>query len=75
MVTKTSLTKQEEALRAKYSGWVPQHELDKLDGIPAHAVKATEAIAERFAPEQTDLEEAVEAAPKRPRKLKVVDAE
>jgi hypothetical protein len=37
-----------KALRRLYSGWVPQHEIDKLDGIQP---KATEAIAERFAPQ------------------------
>jgi hypothetical protein len=59
-----------KALRRIYSGWVPQHELDKLDGIePAK-------VAQRFAPQQVDLEEAVQAtaeAPKKPRKQKILE--
>ncbi len=55
-----------KALKKEYSGWVPQHELDKLDGIePAK-------VAARFAPEQVDLEEAVAVAPK-PRKKKILE--
>jgi hypothetical protein len=75
MMSKEQREQKLKALRQEYSGWVPQHELDKLDGIHPAQVKATEAIAERFAPEaQVDLEEAVAAAPKK-RKLKVVNAE
>jgi hypothetical protein len=56
-----------KALRRLYSGWVPQHEIDKLDGIQP---KATEAIAERFAP-QPAAEAEVEI--KKPRKPKLVE--
>lgn len=59
-----------KALRKEYSGWIPQHELDKLDGVPAQSA-AIEAIAERFAPEQIDIED---APVRKPRKSKV-DAE
>jgi hypothetical protein len=56
-----------KALRREWSGFVPQRELDKLDGIePAK-------VAARFAPVQTDLEEAVAEAPRKPRKLKAVE--
>jgi hypothetical protein len=73
MMSKEQREQKLKALRREYSGWVPQHELDKLDGIEPAQTKATEAIAERFAPVQTDIEEAVAEAAVKPKKKKIID--
>jgi hypothetical protein len=54
----------DKATRHKYSGW----------GVSQREDDGAKAMAQKFAPEaQTDLEDAVEAAPKKRKKLEVVE--